>query len=793
MMRFPRLPALVALLLVAGASQAHMVIFKDGFIVYGELKRPGEILSDNGLGIWVPQSSFFVDSGARRILFGHQQVQDVTDENPNKDAELIKAESRINRQGAKPMYPIVQMGESTPWDQNWKRVLKFTAPHGKVEARQRLSVLTPNYARADSYNLYWSIYYLPKELGISTVKYLLSTSPELKPHGDDTDAARHFRTYRFLAQTGWHDAAEEELAQIAKDFPGEKSKVESAREDLKRVRSVQLYDELQLANQAGRHAWVEKHLDEFPRKGVDERLLAGIRSLKTGCETVDESLAEARRLLQSLPNEVDVTIDRQMFTEAAAAILEELAPENVARLEPFLSDAQQAERDRKQNRQPAHKPGELLALAVSGWLLGSAEAKVDTAHRLWRARKFVLEYERTDDPRERERLRSIYETRRNDALPIDELTQLIGFLPPPAAETELGAEPMTFHLKGKEGGRSDERSYVVQLPPEYHPGRAYPVVLVLHPHREKPGLSLSRIATVAGEHGYIAVAPEWTRPLEDEYGYTGEEHAAVLDVLRDLRRRFHVDSDRVFLFGLQFGGNMAWDVGLAHPDQFAGVAVMGAVPRYFAKIYWPNAQYLPFYVIDGQYAAKNSDYVRPILEKWMPRGYPTLYVEYRGRGLEWFRYELPYLFDWMDHKRDQKKRSTAVPDLGKASNGGPGEEFRTMRRGDNRFYWLSTTAVKDVCLNDASEWKNERAAATLQGHITEGNQIHLNVRGVKDVTIWLSKDMIDFTKPLTVRLNGGVALMNRKVTPSLTTLLEDLYERGDCQRLYWAKLPFRGL
>ena len=116
-----------------------------------------------------------------------------------------------------------------------------------------------------------------------------------------------------------------------------------------------------------------------------------------------------------------------------------------------------------------------------------------------------------------------------------------------------------------------------------------------------------------------------------------------------------------------------------------------------------------------------------------------------------------------------------------------------MRRGDNRFYWLSTTAVKDVCLNDASEWKNERAGATLQGHITEGNQIHLNVRGVKDVTIWLSKDMIDFTKALTVRLNGGVALMNRKVAPSLTTLLEDLYERGDHQRLYWAKLPFRGL
>jgi pimeloyl-ACP methyl ester carboxylesterase len=379
-------------------------------------------------------------------------------------------------------------------------------------------------------------------------------------------------------------------------------------------------------------------------------------------------------------------------------------------------------------------------------------------------------------------------------LPIDELTQLIAFLPPPSPEAELRTEPMTFQLKGKDGKRESRISYVVQLPPEYHAGRAYPVVFALHPYRVKPETTLSGIAPEAGKHGYIVVAPEWTRPLEDEYGYTADEHAAVLDVLRDLRRRFPIDSDRVFLLGLQLGGNMAWDVGMAHPDQFAGVVVMGAQPRYFANRYWPNAQYLPFYVVDGQYAAKNNEYVRPLLDKWMPRGYPALYVEYRGRGLEWFRFELPHIFDWMDHKVDQKKRATAVPDLGKHGNGGPlGEEFRTMRRGDNRFYWLSTNALKDVCVNDASEWKQERIAATLQGHISEGNQIHLNVRGVKDVTVWLGKEMIDFTKPLTVRINGGLVLMNRKVTPSLSTLLEDLYQRGDRQRVYWAKLPFRGL
>ena len=223
----------------------------------------------------------------------------------------------------------------------------------------------------------------------------------------------------------------------------------------------------------------------------------------------------------------------------------------------------------------------------------------------------------------------------------------------------------------------------------------------------------------------------------------------------------------------------------------SGVVAMGAQPRMFPSRYWHNAQYLPFYIVDGQYAGKNSERTRPLVEKWMPRGYPALFVEYRGRGLEWFKEEQPYLFDWMDHKRDERKRASAMPDLGKHGNGGPlGEEFQTMRRTDNHFYWLSTSGVKEACLNDANAWKNERTAATLQGHISEGNQISLNVRGIRDVTLWLSREMIDFTKPLTVRLNGGTVYVNRQVAPSLTTLLEDLYQRGDRQRLFWAKLEF---
>src|SRR5262249_55421015 len=144
------------------------------------------------------------------------------------------------------------------------------------------------------------------------------------------------------------------------------------------------------------------------------------------------------------------------------------------------------------------------------------------------------------------------------------------------------------------------------------------------------------------------------------YNFTSDEHAAVLDTLRDLQRRFNVDTDRVFLAGAGQGGDMAFDVGLSHPDVFAGVVTMGAQPRYFANQYAVNRQYLPFYIVAGELASEAPKAIRDQLRLTsIPRGQPIIYVEYKGRGQEWFGGELPTIFDWMN----RKKRSMANPEV----------------------------------------------------------------------------------------------------------------------------------
>src|SRR5207244_13603359 len=138
----------------------------------------------------------------------------------------------------------------------------------------------------------------------------------------------------------------------------------------------------------------------------------------------NEYRKQANQVVGELPGQLKADKDKQLV-EAVAAIVAELRLDHFLppdtnqaklerhkfqRLEAFLSLARQAERARKKGAKAA-SPGELLSLAVTGWHLGSnsAETKIEAAVRLWRARQFVLQYQKTHDPDKRKDLRYAYE------------------------------------------------------------------------------------------------------------------------------------------------------------------------------------------------------------------------------------------------------------------------------------------------------------------------------------------------------------------------------------------------
>jgi pimeloyl-ACP methyl ester carboxylesterase len=538
-----------------------------------------------------------------------------------------------------------------------------------------------------------------------------------------------------------------------------------------------------------------KKIDAFPEKTAPEKMTAEVKEIRSDCDLIAGKLKELDSCLAELPAELKKGPAREALTEAAAALRQELFADAYERLEPFLGQAKQWERQKKDGKTPDLDAEQLLALAVTGWLQGpaSAEAKPEAALRLWRARKLALDYQRGETlAQRREVLEAYLKEASSDAVAPADLAQLIPHLPPPEAPDRTDSEPTEVTVGGRGGV-----SYQLQLPPEYRHGRPYPVVIVLHAAGDKPIEMLRRWAPTAAEQGYILAAPEWEQPgARGAYTFSVKEHQSVLDTLRDLRRKYQVDSDRVFLFGLREGGLMAFDVGLSHPDLFAGVMPMSAGPDLYVERYFHNGQYLPFYVVQGDRTGEPNTRLRKFFEKWVTRGnagYPSMWVQYKGRAAEWFGGELPNLFDWMrDKRRFFPLRQLAADD----DRTTLGNVFTSLRATDNRFYWLSSDQIDDACTVSPERFNARTPPATFFGRIDPANnEITLSFSGVKQLTLWLGRspkgeNMIDFDKPLLVRGNFKILWSNRRVTPSLETLLEDLYQRADRQRLFLARLDF---
>jgi pimeloyl-ACP methyl ester carboxylesterase len=515
--------------------------------------------------------------------------------------------------------------------------------------------------------------------------------------------------------------------------------------------------------------------------------------MKVRLESSAALIDEADQALQKCSRAVN-TAEGRALASAVNVIRGELHHATIDRLDAFLGQMRDWERQQARGKKPSQTPEGLLSLAITGWLLGSpsAEAMPQVAVTLWKTRQMVLEYLQENDAPTRQRILADYERTIPSRVELEEVAQMIEHLPPVEAVTVTPGETVQ-----RQAGRGRNlTTYVLRLPPEYSPSKQYPVLIVLskggQENLEKPEAMIDRWASAAAEHGYILAAPQWASGIGGgTYGYTEREHDTVLDTLRDLRRRFQIDSDRVFLFGLGEGGKMCFDVGLAHPHLFAGILPMGAGPNFFPRRYWRNAQYLPVYAVNGTRAGESNTLLREQFEHWAIRGYPTLWVEYKGRGIEWLGGEVPNMFDWMrNQRRFFPMRQLGTDGVGTAF----GNEFCTMRPEDNRFYWLSTNSINPRYTLKAGRWNNLTEPAAMTARIDpQTNDIAIKTQGLGQISIWFGRNpkgqyMIDFDKPVSVRVGFRFYVNKRKVIPSLAVLLEDLYARGDRKHLFVAHI-----
>jgi hypothetical protein len=802
-----RLFPAMAFVLAAGLislsdARGDVVILKDGYTLYGKLVREKAIVQDdvNGRNFIADKVNGLtaLNDGPRWTFFpaSNKQVADVSDANKFKDLTEYKNKERPII-GDMPLPPDVYNPIVSEWnDSTWKRDIVFTDgkdKNAKHTVKQYIAVINPYFIRIGSSTYRWNMFFLTKEFSPARIRRFLNNHPDIMESPGKPEVDKRERLIRFWIQADWLEEALNDLKVFAIDMPAEKMRHQKLLSEVNELIADKLIAEVERAREAGRHQLVNKILTAFPKQDVSPKVAQRVTVLRAEYETLIGRLNAARRYLSELIAKQNAT-GESFLNEAAATVSMELHLDTVSRVETFITLAEQAERDLKAGRKPLQTPGELLASAITAWHFGkvAADTKVDAARKVWIARGFALEYLRTLNPKSRLELMSNYR-KLSDALPYDELEKLISYLPPPVALStispqlqSLTTEPTNENPKGVD--------FWLKLPDEYTHTRAYPVLIVLPNGDAKGEEVLNALGDMPNKFGYIVAIPKIFDPINNFYRHSQGECRAVTGLVRHLRRSLQVDSDRIFLFGGGEGATMALDVAAGHPDLFAGITVMNPKPLqriYVTGEYWVNFEQLPTYIVLGEKIGESGATVRALLERWMPKGFSTIAVSYKGRGADFFREELPFMFDWMT----RKKRAEPNKTLGPPEYVGPPPGFRSLRLTDTRFHWLSLDEINSSNLLSSDFGMTPYtfklpSPAKISAKMEEGNVVRFRQVGVKAVTVWLGKGMFDYSKPIKLISDGKKPLI-QTVSPSIDVLMEDLFERGDRQRPYFGKIEYR--
>lgn len=240
-----------------------------------------------------------------------------------------------------------------------------------------------------------------------------------------------------------------------------------------------------------------------------------------------------------------------------------------------------------------------------------------------------------------------------------------------------------------------EQPYGLYLPKNFKAAKKYPLVIMLHGAGSNHRLALRRVfgkSNVPGETDVEATRyfPAWrdvdyivaSPYARGTMGYQSIAEKDVYDMLADVKRRFPIDEDRVYLTGLSMGGGGTLWLGLSRPDIWAAIAPVCPAPPDGTDELAPNALNYPVHIFHGD----ADPVVRPAgVREWVKR-FDSLetkieYTEYPGVGHNSWEnaYRDGFIFTWF-----AKFRRNRYPER---------VRFVTSRYKYNSAYWVHLEAL----------------------------------------------------------------------------------------------------
>lgn len=747
-----------------GVALADQIQHKDGRLLDGKFARMSKTAEDplKNTDPETAQPIFLCDDNLRRMMVPFSMLKPDSLRALAEPTQKIVLQQEVSNGKSRVACAGPLLGVQ-PFDPFGRRIIKIGTNQGPLDVIQGVTLITPQWTRVEGLNagqnLVWDMRIatssIPREQLVAMVN---------KNIKDPKNIDQRLQIVRlFIAADRYRDA-EAELAGIAKDFPNNPLPAEVIG-IIRQQGAKVLVRELELRQSAGQHQLTWALLNKFPEQDVPGSIMQKVRQdivdYEQKAKDRERNVSELQALLSAIPD----PNERALFKEAVDEITADLSLENYGRLAAYLNF-------RDDDKTPA---AQKLALAVSGWLLTSNRALTNpkTALSLYKTRNLIVEYLLSKTNVERE---SLYKYISQEESNTPELiASLIASMKPAYPLPEKPENTDTYTIKVPGQANQPDYTYEIIPPLEYDPYRAYPAVVCLHAQGMAPATELDWWAGPASpqgrlgqaaRQGYFVIAPHYVSGAQPTYRGTALEHDVVTRCLRDACRRFNIDTDRVFLSGHSMGGDAAWDIGLSHPDLWAGVIPINGTAQHDPVFFYKdNAKTVPFYFVTGELdcgvITKNSVH----WDWYFSHFYDTTLVEYLGRGHEHFSDEILRLFDWMNRK-NRAADGRLYPKLFKVF---------TKRETDNYFWSLEVREFKLPRLDRGVQLEQSQ----------NGNSLIFRTPNAS-ISVYLSPEMIDFSKKVNVVHNGKNLTDGKIIPPQLRTILEDVRTRGDRRHPFWA-------
>ena len=762
---------------------AQKVQLQDGRILQGKMmtmsgvaKNPMSVHEDDEKNQSMP--ILMVHDDLRRTFIPKYFLDNIIDEGIENQIRIKPWQNASNSNRV-----ISSVGPSLgidPFDKFGRRIYRMQTKDGPLQVVQCITEITPRYAKVESWRgePRWDMRLATSSIPRDQLAAILAQAVS---HDDPQE---WIKIVQFYLQSERYLDARYELEAIMSRYP-QMQGLETVARELKQMGAKRILEEIQLRQRAGQHALVTRLLENFPPEEVSGETLQQVREMTNRYAEQAARLQAVIVELQANARQVSDEDHRALVQPLVEEVVTDLTQNNLNRLVAFiqLKDDSSLTADEK------------VALVISGWILGTegANQKISLAISLLQVRDKVRRYLR--EPLAHERQTLLESIRSAEGADVVNLARLIAHMPPPWTIPQEGVRQFgAYELTAPGQSENGDFRYIVQVPPEYDVYRHYPTIVALNgaynspqqelefwtgpPIRKETKEIIGSRRGQAMRHGYITIAIDWQKPQQYEYEYTLREHEAVLTCLRDATRRFSIDNDRVFLTGHGVGGDASWDIGLAHPDLWAGVipfvAQFSQVKKY-VQHYWENARHVPFYFVAGEKDGSKMSNNAGVLDKYFVKRFDATVVEFLGRGQEPFQDEVLPALDWMELSTHRRQGSPS--------------EFRcmTMRPWDNFFWWIEGRNFPNSV--QPASWPLRSARPTqVHGKIPKANEL-IAKSAAEKTTFWFNPKIVDFSQPINITYNGRkLSKVRSSIRPDPEVLLEDVRTRGDRQRPFWAKL-----